>query len=442
MNHQRTAIFCSMVLVVKALWVGAPTESPIRNLRCFALVDGLGIGARREPDLRAAGVSGRGSPGLSQSGAAGRCPTYGARRRDTRHHGAGDGCRVNPKLAKIDRAKLVPLADGRTELKVNFGGQSTVLPVIVSNLAVPGAVSFNLDVMPVFTRAGCNAGACHGTSRGKDGFHLSLYGFDPDGDYYFRLTREQIGRRVNLGIPEDSLIVQKGLGAVQHTGGVRFGTNSDLCQTLISWLAAGAPQDPTNVAKPTGIEIFPKTAVLEGSNSVQRFVVQARYSDGTARDVTPLAMFLGNNETVAKIGEDGTVTAGQRGEAFIQTRFAEFNVGAQVIVIPKGLPYHWTDVPAFNYVDEAIYAKLRKLRLLPSDICDDETFVRRAYIDITGTLPTTEELKEYDGDKAPGRRDRLVDRLLGREEFADLWVMKLAELLEIRSRDNQVYSNT
>lgn len=345
---------------------------------------------------------------------------------------------TNSKLAKIDRAKLVPLADGRTELKIKFGGQSTVLPVIVSNSAVQRAVSFKLDVMPVFTRAGCNAGACHGTSRGKDGFHLSLYGFDPDGDY-FRLTREQIGRRVNLGVPEDSLIVQKGLGAVQHTGGVRFGTNSDLCQTLISWLAAGAPQDPTNVARPTGVEIFPKTAVLEGSNSVQRFVVQARYSDGTARDVTPLAMFLGNNETVAKVGEDGTVTAGQRGEAFIQTRFAEFNVGAQIIVIPKGLPYHWTDVPAFNYIDEAIYAKLKKLRLLPSDICDDETFVRRAYIDITGTLPTTEELKEYDRDKAPGRRDRLVDRLLGREEFADLWVMKLAELLEIRSRDNHVY---
>jgi hypothetical protein len=345
---------------------------------------------------------------------------------------------TNPKLAKIDRATLLPVADGRTELKVSFAGRTAVLPVIVSNAAVQRSVSFKLDVMPIFTRAGCNAGACHGTSRGKDGFHLSLYGFDPDGDY-FRLTREQIGRRINPGIPEESLIVQKGLGAVQHTGGVRFGTNSDLCQTLIAWLAAGAPQDPTNVAKPTGIEIFPKTAVLEGSNTVQRFVVQARYSDGTARDVTPLAVFLGNNDTVAKVSEDGGVTAGQRGEAFIQARFAEFNVGAQVIVIPKGLPYRWTDVPAFNYIDEGVYAKLKKLRLLPSELCDDDTFVRRACIDITGMLPSTEELKEYEADTAPGRRGRLIDRLLARPEFADLWVMKLAELLEIRSRDNQVY---
>ena len=116
-------------------------------------------------------------------------------------------------------------------------------------------VSFTRDVMPVFTKAGCNTGACHGTSRGKDGFHLSLFGFDPDGDY-FRLTREQIGRRVNLAIPTESLIVQKGLGAVQHTGGVRFTTNSALYHTLVAWLEAGAKADPTNVAKLTGVEIF------------------------------------------------------------------------------------------------------------------------------------------------------------------------------------------
>ena len=345
---------------------------------------------------------------------------------------------ANPKLARIEHATIFPLADGRTELIVACAGQNLSIPVVVSNAAIQRPVSFKLDVMPVFTRAGCNAGACHGTSRGKDGFHLSLYGFDPDGDY-FRLTREQIGRRVNLGIPQESLIVQKGLGAVQHTGGVRFGTNSDLCQTLISWLSAGAPRDPTNIMVPTGIEIFPKTAVLEGSNTLQRFIVQARYSDGSIRDVTPLAVFLGNNDTVARVAEDGSITGGQRGEAFIQARFGEFNVGAQVIVIPKGLPYQWANAPAYNYIDEAVYAKLKKLRLLPSEVCDDATFVRRAFIDVTGTLPTAEELAKYNGDKEPGRRERLIDELLDRREFAELWVMKLGELLEIRSRDNQVY---
>ncbi len=345
---------------------------------------------------------------------------------------------VSPKVARVEKGLVLPVADGKTELHVSFKGQTNLVPIEVSNAAAHPPVSFKLDIMPVFTRAGCNAGACHGTSRGKDGFHLSLYGFDPDGDYY-RLTREQIGRRINLAIPEQSLIVQKGLGAVQHTGGVRFTTNSDLCQTLIKWLAAGATNDPSSVAKVTGIEIFPKTAVLEGSNSLQRFIVRAQYSDHTERDVTETAVFLSNNEPTARVAEDGTVTAGQRGEAFIQVRYAEFNVGAQIIVIPKGVPYHWPDVAPANYIDQAIYAKLKKLRLLPSATCEDTTFVRRAFLDITGTLPTPEEAAQFTADKDPTRRVRLIDQLLARKEFAELWVMKFAELLQIRSRDNQVY---
>ncbi len=183
---------------------------------------------------------------------------------------------ANPRLANLTHAVLSPLSEGRTELRVAFAGRSLVVPVSVTGATVQPPLSFRHEVMPVFTKAGCNAGACHGTSRGKDGFHLSLYGFDPDGDY-FRLTREQIGRRINLALPKESLMVQKGLGAVQHTGGVRFTTNSELYQTLVSWLTAGAPQDPTNVCKLTGIEMFPNAAVMEGSNTTQRFIVRAHY---------------------------------------------------------------------------------------------------------------------------------------------------------------------
>ena len=345
---------------------------------------------------------------------------------------------ANTNIARLANGMLYPVANGQTELRVSFAGQTIVAPVTVTNATAQPPVSFRLDVMPIFTKAGCNSGACHGTSRGKDGFHLSLFGFDPEGDY-FRLTREQIGRRVNLAIPQESLIVQKGLGAVQHTGGVRFATNSDLCQTLVRWLAAGANNDPTNVARLEGIDIFPKTAVLEGSNVQQHFLVQARYSDGTERDVTPLAVFLSNNEIVARVSDQGAVTAGQRGEAFIQARFGEFNVGAQIIVIPKGLQYQWPDVPAYNYIDEAVYAKLKRLRLLPSDVCDDSTFLRRASLDIIGQLPEAEAVTNFCQDTNPHKREHLVDQLLDRKEFADLWVMKWAELLEIRSRDNEVY---
>jgi hypothetical protein len=348
-------------------------------------------------------------------------------------------CKVaDSKLVKLDKAILSPVTDGKTELRISFKGKSVTVPIAVTNAKTQAPLSFKLDVMPVFMKAGCNAGACHGSSKGKDGFRLSLFGFDPDGDY-FRLTREQIGRRINLAIPQESLIVQKGLGTVQHTGGVRFATNSDLCQTLIAWLAAGAPKDPDSVAKVTGIEIFPKAAVLEGSNTIQRLIVRASYSDGSQRDVTPLAVFISNNDVSAKVAEDGVVTAGQRGEAFIQARFAEFNVGAQIIVVPKNLPYKWPDVAAANYIDEAVYAKLKKLRLTPSETCDDATFIRRASVDITGRLPKPEEVEKFCQDKDPERRAKLIDQLLGRKEFAELWVMKWAELLEIRSLDNRVY---
>src|SRR6185503_6654547 len=250
-----------------------------------------------------------------------------------------------------------------------------------------------------FMKAGCNAGSCHGSSKGKDGFRLSLFGFDPDGDYY-RLTRDQIGRRINLAIPEESLIVQKGLGAVQHTGGIRFATNSELHKTLVAWLTAGATNDPPSIPKVTGIEIFPKAAVLEGSNAIQRFVIRGNYSDGSQRDLTPLAVFLSNNDATARLAGEGLVAAGQRGEAFIQARFGEFNVGAQVIVIPKNLVYHWPDLAPQNYIDEAIYAKLKKLRLTPSPGCDDTTFLRRTFIDIIDALPTVDETRKFAEDKS------------------------------------------
>jgi Protein of unknown function (DUF1549)/Protein of unknown function (DUF1553) len=382
---------------------------------------------------------------------------------------------TNSKIVRLDRSHLSPIADGQTELHVSYKGRKLSIPISVSYSTNQPAISFRLDVMPVFMKAGCNAGSCHGSSRGKDGFRLSLFGFDLEGDYY-RLTREQIGRRINLAIPEESLIIQKGLGAVQHTGGVRFGTNSDLCKTLLTWLNSGAPKDPPDVAKVTGIEIFPKSAVLEGSDvtataasslspsdgervgvrggrtvrstarssipqtgSSQRFLVRARYSNGAERDITPLTVFISNNDATAKVDDAGLVTAGQRGEAFIQARFAEFNVGAQVIVTPKNLPFKWPDLTSRNYVDDAVYAKLKKLRFTPSDVCDDATFIRRASVDLNGTLPKPDEVEKFLQDTDSSKRDKLVGQLLARKEFAELWVMKWAELLEIRTRDNRVY---
>jgi hypothetical protein len=343
---------------------------------------------------------------------------------------------ANPALVKLDKNIAYPLADGATEIKFEFAGKTIPVPVQVKNARLDRPISFKLDVMPVFMKAGCNAGSCHGAARGKDGFRLSLFGFDADGDHY-RLTREINGRRINLALPAESLLLEKAVGRVPHTGGTRFPENSELYQTILRWLDAGAPQDPPTVPTPVAVELLPKNAVLDGKGATQQMVVRARYSDGTDRDVTSLALFLSNNDTSATISPEGVVTAGDRGEAFVMARFSTFTVGSQVIVLPRGLQFQFPPVAEKNYIDTLVNNKLKKLRIAPSDLCSDESFLRRAYLDIVGMLPTPEDYARFMADGAPGKRDRLVDELLNRKEFVELWVLKWAELLQIRS-SNQV----
>jgi hypothetical protein len=344
---------------------------------------------------------------------------------------------ANPALARLEKNILHPVADGTTELKIEFGGKLLTVPVKVKDAKVDRPISFKLDVMPVFMKAGCNSGSCHGAARGKDGFRLSLFGFDPDGDHY-RLTREINGRRVNLALPRESLLMEKSTGTVAHTGGTRFKDDTELYAALLRWLEAGAPLDPPTVATPVSLELLPKNAVLDGKGAVQRMTVRAKYSDGTDRDVTNLALFLSSNDTSATISPDGVVTAGERGEAFVMARFATFTVGSQMIVLPKALQFAFPPVQEHNYIDTLVHAKLKKLRIAPSDLCTDEVFQRRVSLDILGVLPTADEYGRFMTDKSTNKREKLVDELLGRKEFVELWVAKWAELLQIRSDNNQV----
>ncbi|HEV3081968.1 MAG TPA: DUF1549 domain-containing protein, partial [Gemmataceae bacterium] len=347
----------------------------------------------------------------------------------------------NPALAKLDKNLLYPQADGTTDLKIEFHGRTVAVPVNVKDAKVDRPISFKLDVMPVFMKAGCNQGSCHGAARGKDGFRLSLFGYDADGDQY-RLTHEISARRINLAIPQESLILEKATGKVPHTGGTRFKEDSELYQTLVRWLEAAAPQDPANVPTPISLELLPKNAVLDGKSAAQRMVVRAKYSDGSERDVTSLALFLSNNDTSATISPEGVVTAGDRGEAFVMARFATFTVGAQIIVLPKGLQFSFPQIAEKNYIDTLVNNKLKKLRVAPSELCTDEAFLRRAYIDIIGMLPTPDEHQGFTSNTAPNKRELLVAELLGRKEFAEQWVMKWAELLQIRSSNQVSYKAT
>ncbi len=349
---------------------------------------------------------------------------------------------ANPKLAAVDaQQQVLPLADGATEIAVSFGGQTFKLPVTVKNAAAERPVSFKRDVMPVFLKAGCNTGGCHGAARGKDGFRLSLFGYDPDGDH-FRLTRELNGRRVNLALPEACMVVTKSTGQVPHTGGKRYEADSLLNKTILAWLDAGAPNDPPAVPTCTGLEILPKQMVLEGKGAKQRMTVRAQYSDGTVRDVTPLALYLTNNENSAAIKDDGVVTAGARGEAFVMARFATHTVGAQAIVVPQGDAFVWKETPENNYIDALVHAKLKKLRIQPSELCSDEAFVRRVALDVVGMLPAAAEAQAFIASKDPKKREKLVDELLARKEFSEVWVMKFAELLQIRTTNGVSYKST
>jgi hypothetical protein len=347
----------------------------------------------------------------------------------------------NPMMVRLEGNVAYPIADGTTELSVEWGGKAVKLPVKVTGAAIDRPVSFKLDVMPVFMRAGCNVGSCHGAARGKDGFRLSLFGFDPDGDHY-RLTREINGRRINLALPAEGLLIEKASGKVPHTGGQRIKEGDEYWNTLIRWHEAGAPLDPPNVATPIAVEVFPKRAVLDGKGATQRLTVRAKYSDGTDRDVTNLTVFLSNNDNSAKVGPDGVVTAENRGEAFVMARFATFTVGSPFVVLPKGLQFQFPQVTESNYVDTLVNKKLKDLRIAPSGLCSDEEFVRRVYVDVVGMLPTSEEYDRFMKSTTANKRGALVDELLGRKEFAELWVMKWAELLQIKSSNQVSYKAT
>jgi hypothetical protein len=343
----------------------------------------------------------------------------------------------DPAKVRLDGRTLHPLADGDTTLTVTFADQSVSVPVHVERAGQQPGLSFRLDVMPIFMRNGCNAGSCHGAARGKDGFRLSLFGFDPETDYH-RLTREISGRRINLALPAESLLLTKATATVPHTGGAKLRIDDEHYATLRQWLEGAAKNDPGPTPAVVSVELHPREAVLNGPDATQQLTVLAKYADGTNRDVTSLAVFLSNNDTSAKVDPAGLVTAGSRGEAFVMARFATHTVGSQVITLPKGLAFEWASPPPANRIDELVNAKLHLLRIQPSGSCSDEEFLRRVSLDVCGVLPTSDEYRSFMASADPEKRVHLVDQLLERKEFVDQWVMKWSELMMIRTVPNQV----
>lgn len=348
---------------------------------------------------------------------------------------------VGDGVVRIEGTTLFPEANGSCSIEISYRGKQLHVPVVVKDADKVRPVSFQRDVMPVLTAEGCNTGSCHGSARGQDGFMLSLFGYDPVGDHH-RITREMPGRRINLALPEDSLLLRKAIEAVPHTGGKLFEKDSRSYKVLHDWVKAGAEYDAPQedeLVLPTAIEVRPTEAVLKGSNELLPLSVRAIYSDGSDRDVTELTTFSTSNDNSVRVdSSSGLINTSKRGEAFVMGRFHTFTEGMHAIVIPDESGYERPEIEAFNYIDSLVHEKLHRLRVLPSELCDDSVFIRRAHLDLAGRLPTPDELDAFLKDNDPEKRTALVDRLLNTSEFTEIWVMKWAELLQIRTFPNQV----
>lgn len=333
------------------------------------------------------------------------------------------------KVAKIENGVVVPVGNGVATIIAKVGDRSATASVTVEKFEQPHSWSFRNHVQSVLSKSGCNMGACHGAAAGKGGFKLSLRGYDPDADFR-TLTRQARGRRVVPSDPGRSLILTKPSGAIPHKGGLRFEVDSLEYRAIAEWIAAGHPAPTEADARLKQLEILP-TASQQKKGANQQMVVRAHFSDGHVEDVTRWCKFTSANATVASVDDQGLVKIIGSGEGAISAWYLSQNVIATV-----SSPYETSvDAAAFanaersNFIDEHVLAKLKSLNIPPSPRCSDSEFLRRAFLDTIGVLPTTDEVRVFLTDESPDKRDRVIDTLLTRPEFVDYWAYKWSDLL-------------
>lgn len=296
-----------------------------------------------------------------------------------------------------------------------------------SGWAVEPVPSFDRDVMAVLSHAGCNMGTCHGNARGKGGLKLSLRGDDPRTDY-LALTRDQSGRRVSPAEPDASLILLKPTMQVAHQGGQRFRPDSPEYAILRRWVAAGAPADPAGSIRVISLDVHPRDVLITGEQREVVLKAVATHSDGTTRDVTGLASF-DISLPIANVLANGRIDCEQFGETTITVRYLHLRVPVRLARVPDRPGFQFTAPPSRGPIDDMVFAKLNRLRIQPVGLCDDVTFLRRAYYDLLGSLPTAAEAREFMAMNNPDKRAMLIETLLDRKEFAEYWALKWSDLL-------------
>jgi hypothetical protein len=351
------------------------------------------------------------------------------------------------------------VGDGTAQVVVRFGGRTNRIEVVVHEAAHRITPSFRQEMEPLFTRLGCNMGACHGKLAGQNGFKLSLRGYAPELDHGW-IADDIGGRRINPAFPQESLLITKPLGRVPHEGKVRFAEGSRYHRTLSEWIAARAPgpkpareeTDASHLEILAGIPdpsapmqsgpMAADRAVLSrilAPGETQQLLTRAHWPDGRIRDVTWISQFFSNDQNIATVTPEGRVRAIRPGETAIRIHFQGLVEIVRVTIPFTNVVEEWKFTRGQNPVDVPVFAKLRSLNLPPSPRCDDATFLRRAMLDTLGTLPTPEEVRAFEADRSPGKRAALADSLFLRPEFADYWTLQLADLFQNRKeRDHDV----
>lgn len=336
---------------------------------------------------------------------------------------------LDSSVVTISPAGLIqPQRDGETEVHVRYGNTTIRVPVTVQGIAAPRPVSFEHEVIPILTKASCNSGACHGKAEGKNGFKLSVFGYDAHFDYE-SLVKNGRGRRIITASPDESLLLLKGSARIPHGGGRKLVLNSHRYRLLRRWLAEGANFEGGRKAPTVAVEVHPKRISL-AAGATQQLRVTAIDAEGNHYGVTVESSFESNADTIATIDERGLVQAGEiPGEAAMVVSYMGHVDVCRITIPREGIEF--TKPPENNFVDKHAWDKLKRLGIIPSGLSDDGMFLRRVYLDTTGALPTVAETRTFLASDAPDKRARLIDSLLQRPEYADYWALLWADILRV-----------
>lgn len=343
----------------------------------------------------------------------------------------------NPAMVSISEGMVRGIANGAGTLQINVGNQTASVPLTVDKVTDFVPVSFNNDVIAGLNVGGCNMGACHGTPSGKNGFRLSLRGFDPALDFQ-QLTRDVWGRRTDKQNPMASLLLQKGLGRVPHEGGARFGADTVAVEMIATWMAQGLKADAPSTPTLKKVEVLPGNRVFTAPAKWQQLSVLGHFSDGTVKDVTRLTCFSSSDPAIGDVSPNGFVEFKQAGEIAVLCRYLEEMVSVRLTYLEPKPGFVWSNPAEFNFVDQAVFAKLKLMTIQPSDLSTDEDFIRRAFLDVCGLLPTPTEVTAFLNDKSPDKRPKLINQLLERPEFSDFWALKWSDVFRSNRKTIQV----